>query len=230
MSSYTTPPKSSVRSCLIEIDNVALDGLRALYTIAENLLAAKNIKIDQGIFLRHCMGIALETGLDRLMHSFGLRLSAELAQTVKEEYLAALVAQTDSLDALVKVVKGLVKKNVKVTLLTRVDPDKNKKLFSKISKLPEVTIVRQDTPLYIGSTTREAWGAAAAEHFELNAHICAVVSSSASCKAALASSLSVVAVPNDMTDYQDFTGAFNWCESFDPASCLPAILEALRVE
>ena len=56
----------------------------------------------------------------------------------------------------------------------------------------------------------------------------AIVAANASCKAALAASLPVVVIPDAMTDYQDFTGAYHVLDKLD-ADALPAVREALRL-
>lgn len=219
------------RGCIFEVDTVVLDGLQLLYKVVEDHAQTLEIKIDEGVFLRYCMGGSVESALGRLLHSFGRRSSPEMVKAVKDQYYDRLASQpTDGLQGLAKLVKELLAKNAAVGLITKLDEDAAKSLFAPVLAFEGVHLIVDQYPLHVGSVSWDSWKNAATAMGLVNHLLVAVVASAASCKSALAANLPVIAIPNEMTDYQDFSGAYHWCDSLDSDKILPAILQTLRLE
>jgi hypothetical protein len=217
------------RGCIIEMDTIALNGIQRLYAIIRNELGKQDITIDEGLFARHFLGAYLETGLNRALQAAGRRATPETTQAIRTAYLAQL-AETPVADShpIIALVKGLSEKQVRVALLTRLGNETATAIFAPLLAFDNVTLICESQAALVGGFPWDVWRRAS-QTLQMADRLCAaVVASSTSNKAALAASLPVVAVPNSMTDFQDFTGAYACVDKFD-GSVLTAVLQALRV-
>lgn len=216
------------KGCVIEMDTVVLNGIERLYDIIRAELARQGTAIDEGLFARHLLGSYLETGLNRALHGTGRRATPELMQAIRAAYLAQM-AETPLPEghAVAGLVKGLSEASVRVGLLTRLGQEEAARLFAPLLAFPHVALICE-TQAMVGAFPWDVWRRAALT-LQMSDRLCAaLVTASASCKAALAASLPVIAIPNTMTDYQDFTGAYECLDKLD-ARVLPAVLRVLRV-
>jgi beta-phosphoglucomutase-like phosphatase (HAD superfamily) len=218
------------QGCIIEMDTVVLNGIQQLYAIIKAEVGKLGVTIDEGHFTRYCLGIHLETGLNRLLVSFGRRSTSELAQAIRAAYLEQLgAAPIDAGHPVVALVKGLSENNVRVALLTRLSSETATERFAPMLGFKHVTSLCESQVAYAGAFPWDVWRRAALT-LNMTDRLCvAVVAGAASCKAALAANMPVVAIPNEMTDFQDFTGAIACLDSLQKP-VLPAILQALRVQ
>ena len=217
------------RGCIIEMDTVALKGIQHLYSIIRDELAKQNVKIDEGLFARNLLGAYLDTGLNRILQRTGRRTTPEMTQAIRSAYLEQLAATpiTES-DPIVALVQGLSKKGIRVGLLTRLGADAAATAFAPLLALENVMLICESQAAWVGGFPWDVWRRAALT-MQMTDRLCAaIVTGAASCKAALAASLPVVAIPNEMTDYQDFTGAHDCFDAIDETVLL-AVLQTLRL-
>ena len=218
------------QGCIIEMDFVVLNGIQRLYAIIKTELSKLGVAIDEGHFARYCLGIHLETGLNRLLASFSRRSTPELAQTIRAAYLDQLgAAPLDAGHPVVALVKGLSERHVRVALLTRLPGETAEERFAPLLAFKHVSTLGEAPAAYVGAFTWDVWRRAALT-LNMTDRLCvAVVAGAASCKSAMAASMPVVAIPNELTDFQDFTGAIACFDSLEKP-VLPAILQALRIQ
>lgn len=217
------------RGCIIEMDTVALNGIQHLYTIIRDELDKQNVALDEGLFTRNLLGAYLETGLNRVLQRSGRRATPEMTQAIRVAYLEQIAAKpVDEAHPVVALARGLSEKGVRVGLLTRLSPEVAEVVFAPLLTLENVMPICESQAAWVGGFPWDVWRRAS-QTMQMNDRLCvAIVTGGASCKAALAASLPVVAVPNAMTDYQDFTGAYHCFDALDGSS-LAAVLQTLRL-
>ncbi len=216
------------KGCVIEMDTVVLGGIPRLFGIIRDELSRQDVAIDEGRFARFLLGTYLENGLNRAMQGSGRRATPEMMQTIRSAYLAQLAdTPIPENHPVIGLVKGLSEIPVRVGLLTRLGQEEAARLFAPLLAFPQVTLLCESQAM-VGAFPWDAWSRAAIA-LQMSDRLCtAIVAASASCKAALAASLPVVVIPDAMTDYQDFTGAYHVLDKLD-ADALPAVREALRL-
>ena len=222
--------REPIKGCIIDMDAVALNGIQNMYDVVGEELAKQKVVVDEGLFARYFIGTYLETGLNRAMHSVEKRSSAELAQTIRDAYLARLAAVNVADNrGLLDLVSGLGARNVRVGLLTRLAAATAREKFAPLTGSENVDILADAQPALVGGYPWDAWRHAA-ETMQMIDRLCvAVVTCAASSRAALAASLTVIAIPDRITEFQDFTGAYDCFSSLD-GDASAAILRALRID
>lgn len=218
------------KGCIVDADTLLLGGLGHAYAVCERHIRKAGMPFDAGIFGRYLLGVHLESGLNRLLQSHGRSGGADAAHAMRDEYLTALAAGSLAPDApAAKLIETLSAQHIKVGLLTRLDGEKAGAALAPALACPHVALYPEQQPVLVGGFPWDVWRRAV-QRMQMEDRLCvALVSSAASCKAALAAGLPVAVVTDELTAHQDFSGAGyvgdGWSQSLTQG-----LLTLLRIE
>lgn len=223
-------PKPHLQGCIIEVDTIVLNGMQKLYQTVREALVPSGITLDEGLFTRYLQGEPLETGLVKLAQAVGGKAKGELATALQAAYVEALQEDVVAADhPVVALVRGLTARGVQVGLLTKLPAAAAEVVLEPLLECVGVRRFSSGSSPLAGAFSREVW-ARVREKMELVDRLCvAIVASGASHKAALAAGLAVVAIPDKLTGYQDYSGAYDCFDSLEEP-VLAALLQALRLD
>ncbi len=209
------------RAILVELENISANGREVVYEALDSVLTAKGIKISLAMFSRYCVGMHLREALPRLLAIAGkTRLSKEKLFTEAWEKITASFEQ-DSLQP-APVFKRLsrlaAQKNISLGALALLDLEKARQLAARVgfpdtgSNLVSCMAEQRICP------GADAWLKVAKGVSVLPA-LCVVIASCAtSCKGALSAGMRCVAIPDEYTSFQDFSGADYVASAFDDSA------------
>lgn len=211
-------PKTEGFGALIEVDYAVLHGHALLNTVCAKQLEASGVKLDQLARAHYMDGKSMSSGLSALAASQGKTIDAAALGAACNAAMAEALAATlkKGLAAgFVDFVKGLVAKDVKVVLISRVDT------ATLRSALPEAladkVCFHQDTSSSFGFLGWESWRRIIRKNGLHERECIAIAGSGYSVKGALTSGLYVFGCPTPETDYQDFSGADEEITEFSTA-------------
>jgi len=200
-----TDTSSSKGALFFDLDNLVASARRLYYGALQEVVSAQGKELTPVLFSRYFV-TGKGTALPSLYAALGLPADAaegiygQIAETVIPR-LAASTAKPDA--ALSGWIDAAKARGATVVAVTRLASDAAESLLVRIGLDPET--VRTATLDELGDDA--AWTKACAAFGKAPRDCVAVVTSSDAAKAALAAHLSVVAVPDEYTDFQDFGGA-----------------------
>lgn len=198
------------KALLFELENTAFKGRRILCEVLKKTLADRDVQCKPLVLQRHCLNLSIKDCLSSLP---GLlqkkRLSPEKLVAEAEKTLASSLA-----DSSVKIEKGFDKmlkaareRSMELGALTSLDEKTAMGLMDRLGLLgmgARLLVYSVEGRVF---PTADAW-LKLAKVVRTPASLChVIVTSSASCKAALSGGMRCVAVPDEFTSFQDFTGA-----------------------
>lgn len=202
------------RGVIVEFDFSVLPGHQLLLEVCRERLATDGVQLDAPLMAHWMGGRSFSGGLHALCDK----------QEKKIEYSAVIAdcnAQfkgrlKDSLNTIphnfIAVVKRLLKKGIKVALVTRIDVEDVSAMFEDL--LGGNFVVFHDVSNGFGFHTKDAW-LRAARKIEIHERLCvALAASGYSVKGALNASMGVAAKVCEMTDHQDFSGSNIYFEEY----------------
>lgn len=215
------------RGVVIEFDFTALDGAKLLFdTMRDHLAAIDDIQFTPGLEARCLAGRELEDGVCRLFDLVKTKKTAAKAvRTLSDAFVEVFAEAAPSAvtTAFKSFVKSLKEKGVKVVIATRVDPEVLAPALADV--LDENAVLCQVKPTAYGSTKTDVFGMICRDNAIRRRRTLAIVGSGFSVKEALLAGLGAVAVENDHTAWQDFSGV----SDFIPALNGPAVKVVQKV-
>ena len=214
---------------LIEMENVAFKGRQLFYDVLKEVLDEKGMKLELETFARYC--------LDAPARQF---VSCLLKCTNKPR-LSEDKLLSDILDALRVAMSGKIKVETAFKELIRIASEK-KALIGGVCSLDKGATVRvlaelglPDMDSRILSCAEEykscpganMWLKLAKNMRILSSQCVVIATSAASCNAALAARMRIVAIPDKFTAFQDFGGADVVFDSLDK-NAVGSILDLLK--
>jgi hypothetical protein len=195
------------RGVLVEFDFAVLDGHSLLLEACQTRLEQEGIKLDAQGAARTMGGRSFSSGLNALASRKRKTLDvptvmAECDAAFTEKLAGKLSTVPAGFQAFVK---ALLAKKIKVVLITRLESEAVSSALADVQN--EKFAVLHDMPNGFGFTTWEGWRRAARKN-GLHERLCmAVAGSGFSVKGALRNGMGVIAKPNPLTEYQDFSGS-----------------------
>lgn len=215
------------KGVVIEFDFTALNGAKLLFdTMRDHLAAIDDIQFTPGLEARCLAGRELEAGVCRLFDLVKTKKTATKAVRILTDAFAkafAEAAPSAVTTAFKSFVKSLKEKGVKVVIATRVDPEALAPVLADV--LDENAVLYRVEPAVYGSTKADVFGMICRDNAIRRRQTLAIVGSGLSVKEALLAGLGALAVENDHTAWQDFSGA----SDFIPALNGPSVKVVQKV-
>jgi HAD superfamily hydrolase (TIGR01509 family) len=215
---------------VIEVEGVAADLRSVLFEVIRDILKREGAKLSELQFAKYCLHPNPAHFAAELLMGLGTKsISAEaLADEVLRDFNERMTTSPPKLrDGFAKFVEAASAKGLLVAAVSALHADtqalvKNQPVWaSGKAKLLCLKEVEKDFP------RADVW-LKAAKTLNVQPRRCvAVVSSTASCKSALAVGMRCIAVPDRFTSFQDFGGAHVVLESWEdmkPSEILEAVL------
>lgn len=218
------------KGVIIEYDFAAIDGAGLLSRITGGFLAdLDGIPFDSAIEAKHFAGGSYQGCFAEYFQAVktkktALKAARDFDELVRREFTAALSNPPSA--AFANFVKTVTAKGVKVVIATRADLDRVRDAFSALLG-PAVELYHEESMTY-GSVKWDAWRLACVRSGLRPYNTIAVAGSGFSVKAALRAGMGSVAVMNERSAYQDYTG----CDEFFQELNGPAaktVLDILRI-
>ena len=195
---------------IFELENLAIGGRKITYDVYKTVLGEQNFKLTPVQFSRYCLHPNPVTSITNLMESGekGKKISEKLINEIKDDAKLSLVDASNKMDKALKAILAVAKaRNMKIGLLSYQDSASAEKLAAKLglNKLnPEIFASdwsERDFPAADGCLRL-------AKNMEVDPSLCIVVATSAyASRAALSAGMRCVAIPDQFTSFQDYSGA-----------------------
>ena len=206
------------RGLLFELENVAVGGHQVVFDTIKKHVADKGAKLTPVLFSRYILTGPLKDGLGALLEFLGKgRVSADkLASDVMEDVKAALLKESLAIaPGLKKILKRAAEERVAVGVLSCLDRDTATQLVGRMKQDSEITTILPYACDGKSHPSPDAW-LKLARMMSLVPGACVALSTSAlSCKAAIASNVRCVVIPDQFTRFEDFGGADHVAETLD---------------
>lgn len=218
------------KGVIIEYDFAAMDGAELLFGMTGTFLKELDgIPFDRMIEAKHFAGGSCQGCFAEYFATVGTKKTAVKAahdfdELVRKEFTAAVSKPPSA--GFVEFVKTLTEKSVKVVIATRADIEQVRGTFAALSG-PDVELYHEESSTY-GSVKWDAWRLVCVRSKLRPYNTIAVAGSGFSVKAALRAGIGSVAVMNEHTAYQDYTGCDEFFKTLDAAAA-KTVLEILRV-
>lgn len=221
--------EASKRCVIVEFDFAVLPGHPLLLDCCSKRLAKEGVTLDFGLMARNLCGKTFLSGFQDLCEKQGKTPDIPgIVSDCRDAFAAAIGGELPRTPApFLKWAKALQGKGVGVTIVSRLEADALKEAFEAGGCPASLLSFQRDSMDSFGflkeETLRNILGRGGI-HEQLSA---AVVASGYSCKNALICGMSVIAKPNEMTDYQDFSGCNRIIDGFS-TSLIPDVLAMLH--
>jgi len=218
------------KGVIIEYDFAAMDGAGLLFALTKKFLSdLDKIPFDSAAEAKYFAGGSYQGCFAEFFASVktkktALKAARDFDELVKQEFTAAVAKSVNATFA--NFVKTLVAKQVKVVIATRADIETVRAAFDSLLG-PSVELYQEPSTTY-GSMKWDAWRLACVRAGLRPYNTVAVAGSGFSVKGALRAGLGSVAVMNERTAYQDYTGCDEFLKALDTAAA-KTILEILRI-
>ncbi len=201
---------------IMELDSLAIQGRSLRFAALKSLLSAEGVALDVPLFSRYCLHSSPEHSLDHL--AAGLKKeklnAAKLVERYKEKIAEAYLSSGTTLaPGLSKLLDAALERGFAlgaISIQTQETADKiaeNVGLLARGVKVIAFGEVGKDFP------KADAWLKMAKALSRTPRRCMALTSSMSSCKSALSADLYCIAVPDEFTSCQDFSGANRVAES-----------------
>ena len=216
------------KGVIIEYDFAAMDGAGLLFGLTERFLSELDgIPFDSTVEARHFAGGSYQGCFAEYFQAVkskktALKAARDFDELVRREFTVAVARPPKA--GFVDFVKTLVAKRVKVVVATRADLEQVRGAFAAV---PGVELYREESTTY-GALKWDAWRLACVRAGLRPYNTIVVAGSGLSVKAALRAGVGAVAVMNDRTAYQDYTGCDEFFQELDGAAA-KTVLEILRI-
>jgi len=227
--SVTQPSRK--KAVLFELENVVFAGHQLVYQAARTVLSKYGVDLTVPQFSRHCLGRAAETYIGVLLTD-GKKQAPDKESVAHEIRKAVAAAFSDEnrkpAEAALRLLKKLREKGLQLGALTGFDRVFADGLIAKLG--PGEWGITLHSYGENGSRfpNRDDWRNLAGAMRVNPGCACALVTTGPSCHAALAAGIACIAVPDQLTAFQDFGGS---CYIVDTPEALPAeqILKILEI-
>ncbi len=215
-------PKTALFSLLFQLEDMAVDGRRALFEAVKKILSEQKIVFTPALFSRYCLGVPPAVFAQPLIDALGVKkITAEkMVEEIESRVIESLTSGV-KLDArLSKILHAAAEREVSMGAIGFLPEEPAQGLMAKLG-LTDLGVkwlpVKDPDPLrtFPGAN---AW-LRAAKAMGQKPHHCGVLAASMiACKSALSADMLCVAVPDEMTAFQDYGGAIMILDSLDQVS------------
>ena len=206
------------RGVIVEFDFTAVDGAQLLFDTAKKVLKGHGVALTLKQECKYLAGGNYQGALKELFEATGSDADpVAVAQELGDAFKAALTAKAVAAvtPEFLGFVKELTERNIKVVVATRSDVEQLRALFADLNH-DLVTVYAEPSNTY-GNCKWDAWRRACNQNGLVDVLTAAVAGSGKGVKSALVAGLAALAVVHDHVRYQDFGGADDVVEAFDPA-------------
>lgn len=197
------------RALFFELELLAVSGWSFLYESLKEILAKYDVKMTVPLFSRYFATKSPEIGLRTLAADLEKPQLAEpeVAEAVRAGYVAGIRNAAGARDGLEKLMKDLRGHGILLGALTCMDDVVVVELLAKLGLSQDDIHIMKSEHCGRAAPTAQDW-LQLAKQMQASTALCTVAAvSSSSCKAALCAGMRCFAVPDRLTDYQDFGGA-----------------------
>ncbi|MBP5319693.1 MAG: hypothetical protein J6334_01800 [Kiritimatiellae bacterium] len=216
------------RGVLVEFDYAILPGHDLLLDVCTKRFAKEGVKADFMLLAKTLYGKSFAAGFNDLFTKLEKTLDVPaLVAECQESFTKRLDEAMPKVPAsFVPFVKALLEKNIRVAVLSRLEPEKVRTVFDDFES--EHLVFQSDTSSGFGFHNCESLRRYTRKSGIYERLTMAVVASGNSAKNALTCGMSVLAKPNAYTEFQDFSGCDLVIDDF-ATSIIPEILPVLRL-
>ena len=200
---------NSTRALIVELDYTVLGGHKALLDIFTKRLSKEGIALTPFDAARYLDGRLFAAGIGAICEAKGKQTvdAPTVAAECQTAFSAAMDKAAASLPkAALDGVADLLKKDFgKVIVLSCASEEALRAAFASVAS-PNLLLVHENATVY-GSTAWETIRRVCRKNSLIERLIAILVGSGYSVKSAITAGMGVLAVPNPIVEYQDFTGA-----------------------
>ncbi len=200
---------SATHALIFELEYVAADTRAVEYASLKSAAATKGVELTPVLYSRSGMSPLHRTAVTDVLQQAGKKTDAiEKAVTEVDKAVSDYCENKAELDpGLEKLIKATQKRNIPVVAFSALPADLAKKLMARLGlDAMDVELVIPDEVK--GSFPRaDDWLKMLKQCDKEGATLVAVVSSQVACKGALTAGAACIAVPDEYTAFQDFSGA-----------------------
>ena len=229
MSSLSVTDKPQLkRGMLVELDYAVLPGHKLLLECCTKRLAKEGVKLDFGLVARVLAGKTFTSGFNALCEKQGKTVDVPtVASECQDAFTTALANSLSEVpDSFVDFIKQVLSQDIRVVIVSRLPVEDQQKIFGDFTH-PDLTLT-QDLSTGFGFFSWSTWRRLAHKFNLCERLTLAVTGSGLSCKNAMICAMGSIARPNELTDYQDFTGCDRLFKEFS-SDLIPGVLSILRV-
>jgi len=195
---------------LFELENSAVDGRKMLFDVCKQLLGERDAELTPELFVRYCTIPSPARFVPALLDAMGKkRLSAEkLAAEITEALHSALLGdRVRAMPSFTKLMQKMQDKNVLLGSLTALPRDTAEALLKKLGLEKFNVKIHCSAPDAGAFPTADGWLKLAKVVSVPPVGCAALATSGVSCAAAVSAGMHCVALPDEFTSYQAFSGA-----------------------
>ena len=203
---------------LLQLEDVVVNGRKIAYDILKKALGEQKIDLSLPVFSRYCVSSTPQTYLPAMIEPLGIRKTS--AEKLVEQVTSEIAEQASACNAklnpgLGKILQLARERNFVIGVITTWSEEIGQALLAKLG-LNEL-----GARLFSFKDVNKAFPSAdiwlkTAKAISIKARRCLVVGGSmAACKSAMSADLRCVAVPDDFTSFQDYSGADLILENLD---------------
>jgi len=194
---------------LFQLEDVALNGRKTAYETLEEILRDEKIKISPPLFSRFCLQAGPDTCIPELLESIGSKKATDAK--IPDAFTKQLLTKFEKIsslpnESLRKVLKAAKDQEITIATVTSLPEESAQKIIKRIG-LDDLDV--RIFPFKNGDKTipgPNTWLKTARE-LEQKPRACAVIGGSmAICKSALSADMRCAAVPDEFTEFQDYSG------------------------
>ena len=207
-----------VYAVVFQLEDIAVHGRKIAYDILKKLLGEQKVDLTIPLFSRYCLSSTPQTYLPAMMEPLGIRKIS--AEKLVDHVTSAIAEQASS--SSIKLNPGLAKilhlaheRNFVIGVISSWTEETGQALLAKLglndlgARLISFKDVNKTFP------SADIW-LKTAKAISIKPRRCLVVGGNmAACKSAMSADLRCVAVPDEFTSFQDYSGADLILESLD---------------
>ncbi len=208
------------RALFFELEFLATSGWTFLYEAVKTTLAEHDIDVTPAVFSQYFTLHSLPVALKRLGDARGIASLSKngVRAAIQSTYVEAIKSDDHKNKGLIALTHDLQKHGIELGALTCLDREGVTQLLEKLDLGPDDVHVMEAEDHGKAFPTAQDWLKLAKE-MEASTALCTVAATSAAaCKSALCAGMRCFAVPNELTAFQDFSGADYVIESLDIAA------------
>ena len=208
------------RALFFELEFLATSGWTFLYEAVKTTLAEHDIDVTPAVFSQYFTLHSLPVALKRLGDARGMSTLSKngVRAAIQSAYVQAIKSDDHKNKGLIALTHDLQKHGIELGALTCLDREGVSQLLEKLDLGPGDVHVMEAEDHGKAFPTAQDWLKLAKE-MEASTALCTVAATSAAaCKSALCAGMRCFAVPNDLTVFQDFSGADYVIDSLDIAA------------
>ena len=215
-----TPEKDNTipRGVLFELEYVALQGRKIIFDVVKAALKKENITLSVPMFSRYCVSgsphdyIPSILDVNRKSAASADKLANAIVSETKSAFTKAKPGQNSCIQDILTVAE---KYGSKVGALSVLGIDLAESLVEKLGLHKRGVVVKSSGSGHNGYTPPDAW-IRLAKSIQVSSFQCIAIGSHAvSCRSAIAAHMRCVAVPDEFTSHQDFSGADRILDALD---------------